>query len=130
MEIQKYRAGHELQEVFDIKKQIDELSNKVLGGGSSVKMDLYDLGDSFQLIFELAGVEQENIELSVRGDEVVLAGNRIIKDENKKVLLSERPRGKFQRKIKLPGPVKEDKSTAYQKDGLLILNLKKDLTEN
>ncbi len=125
MDIQKYRAGHELQEVFDLKKQIDELSNKVLGESSSVKLDLYDLGNSFQVIIDLAGVEQENIEVSAQGDQIIIAGNRIIKDENKKVLISERPRGKFQRKLKLPGMVEESKATAYQKDGLLILNLPK-----
>jgi len=125
MDIQKYQAGHELQEVFDIKKKIDELSNKVLGESSTVKLDLYDLGDSFQVIYDLAGVEQENIEVSAQGDEIIIAGKRIIKDENKKALISERPRGKFQRKLKLPGKIKEGEGSAYQKDGLLIVNLVK-----
>ncbi len=125
MELEKHRANSDLKEVFDIKKQVDNLSEQIFGESNSVKIDLYDLDDSYQIIVEAAGVEQEDIELAIRDDELTIAGIRKINDENKKVLINERPRGKFQRTIKLPTAVIEEKITAYQKDGLLILNLPK-----
>ncbi len=125
MELEKHRANSDLKEVFDIKKQVDNLSEQIFGESNSVKIDLYDLDDSYQIIVEAAGVEQRDIELAIQDNELTIAGIRKINDENKKVLINERPRGKFQRTIKLPTAVLEEKITAYQKDGLLILNLPK-----
>jgi len=125
MKLQKYRANDDLREIFAIKKQVDNISEQILGESSSVKLDLYDLGDSYQAIIEAPGVEQKDIEIAIQDDDLIIAGVRKINDENKKALITERPRGKFQRAIKLPGPVIAEKATAYQKDGLLILNLPK-----
>ena len=125
MKIEKYRANSDLKEVFEIKKQVDNLTEQIFGEDNSVKLDLYDLDNSYQVIIEAAGVEQEDIEIAIQGNELIIAGIRKKNDENKQILINERPQGKFQRTLKLPTEVLKEKTTAYQKDGLLILNLPK-----
>ncbi|HHO54887.1 MAG TPA: Hsp20/alpha crystallin family protein [Trueperaceae bacterium] len=125
MKIEKYRANSDLKEVFDIKKQVDNLNEQIFGENDSVKLDLYDLDNSYQVIIEAAGVEQEDIEIAIQDNELIIAGIRKKNDKNKKLLINERPQGKFQRTIKLPTEVLKERTTAYQKDGLLILNLPK-----
>jgi HSP20 family protein len=89
--------------------------------------DMYETKDDLNLTFELPGVSEKEVNVSITGDVLTLKGERKweeeLKDESYHRL--ERVYGRFERSMPLPVPVQADKVKATYRNGLLEIKLPK-----
>ena len=123
MELDKRDAGGDLQRLLDLRDRVGELSQTF--GEDAPRVDLLDFGDAFELVVEVPGVAQRDLEVAVQGRHVTVAGRRAVREEHADVLLAERPDGHFQRTVTLPNEVAEERGSAHLSEGLLRLHLPK-----
>jgi HSP20 family protein len=122
----------------DIQGEVDRLFDSFLGkpttsaNGSAVRswapvLDMRETKDDLVLSFELPGVSEKDVSLSITGDLLTVKGertfNRDSKDEG--VRHVERVYGKFERSVQLPMPVQPEKVKATYRDGVLEVTLPK-----
>lgn len=87
-------------------------------------VDVYQDKDQFTVRVELAGLKKEEIDISLHGDTLTIAGER--KQENAdQGFRTERFFGKFQRSLTLPALVSAEKVKATYQNGILTVNLPK-----
>jgi HSP20 family protein len=126
MELEKFGTSGAITELLSIRDDVDRITNLHLASdGLSPKVDMFDTGDAYQLMIEVPGVSQENLEVAVQGSSVIIAGLREPVDDNVKIINMERPRGHFQRTIGLPSEVERERTTAHLQEGVLVLTLPK-----
>lgn len=130
MELDKFGTLGDLQELMTVRDRIDDLiEQQAPGDPNTPRVDLVDMGDAYQLVVEVPGVPQENLEVALRGRSVTVAGARDAYDaegeEPQELVFRERPSGPFQRTIELPASVDRETSTAHLREGLLILTMPK-----
>ena len=122
----------------DIQGEVNRLFESFLGRpavsgvGSAVRtwvpvLDMHETKDEVVLNFELPGISEKDVVLSITGDLLTLKGertaNREFKDEN--AYAAERVYGKFERNVQLPMPVEAGKVKATYRDGVLEVKLPK-----
>ena len=122
----------------DIQGEVNRLFDSFLGrptisgAGSGVRtwapiLDMHETKDELVMNFELPGVGEKDVTLSITGDLRTLKGERTatreFKDEN--AYHAERVYGKFERHVQLPMPVQPDKVKATYRDGVLEVKLPK-----
>jgi HSP20 family protein len=90
-------------------------------------VDVYEDKDNLQVKAELAGLNKEDIEISLQDGYLVLAGERKQqeKQDNGEVYRSERWVGRFHRTISLPCRVDAEKIKATYNEGILTVTLPK-----
>jgi HSP20 family protein len=94
--------------------------------GNTPRTNLYDKGDTFELIAEVPGLSKEDLDVKIQGNYLEINGKREVKiPEGYRVHLSERGSASFTRSLTLPADVDSGKVSAALKDGLLILTLPK-----
>src|SRR5213594_5078112 len=100
------------------------------GTGSRAWMpvvDMYETKDDLILSFELPGVREKDVSVSITGDLLTVKGergfDRDVTDESYRHV--ERVYGKFERSVQLPMPVQADKVKATYRDGMLEVKLPK-----
>jgi HSP20 family protein len=90
-------------------------------------VDVHETKDGLQLLVELPGVKQEDIQVSMVGDTLTLKGERKreteVKEDNYHRI--ERSYGTFQRSIVLPSVVDPNRVKATYRDGVLEIQLPK-----
>ncbi|MGH7305629.1 MAG: Hsp20/alpha crystallin family protein [Candidatus Rokuibacteriota bacterium] len=121
----------------DIHGEVNRLFDSVLGRpaaatGSAMPtwapvLDIHETKDDLVLSFELPGISEKDLSLSITGDLLALKGertaNRDVKDEGAHHV--ERVYGKFERSVLLPMPVQAEKVKATYRDGVLEVKLPK-----
>jgi len=124
-----------LRNMSDIHGEVNRLFESFLGrpaAEAAVRawvpaVDIGETKDDLILSFELPGVTDKDVSLSITGDLLTLKGersaNRDAKDES--VYHVERVYGKFERSVQLPMPVQADKVKATYRDGVLEVKLPK-----
>ena len=87
--------------------------------------DMYQTADALVVWLELPGLEQEQIDVRVEGDELVVSGEREIEREQpgERFHRVERPYGKFIRRFNLPSSVDREAIEATFRDGQLRVTL-------
>lgn len=119
---------HEVDRLFeDFLKEPFGLFSK---GGDLAWMPTVDVvedGATVTIKAELAGIEPENVEISVSGNILTIAGEKKEEQEQKEkdYHFSERRFGSFRRQLDLPQGVDVDSLTADYKNGLLTITAKK-----
>jgi len=100
------------------------------GGGLtavSPSVDLHETDGAYELTAELPGLEQRDVELTLRDNALVLSGEK--REEHKEGesgrRWSERSFGRFERMIALPEEVDADKVEAKFRNGVLKVTLPK-----
>jgi len=90
-------------------------------------IDIEEDNENFIVKAELPGMRKEDIKISVRGNSLVVSGERKQESETKSKTFHriERSYGKFTRTITLPSEADADKVKASYKDGILIVTLPK-----
>jgi len=89
-------------------------------------VELVDKGDSIVITAELPGVSKHEVDLTVLGDTLTIAGEKKLPaEEGATYIRHERPHGRFRRLIDMPYSVEQDKISAYYKDGILTITLPK-----
>ncbi len=102
----------------------EDYSWRVING--SPRTNLYDSGDTLQVIAEVPGFSKEDLKIRIQGNYLELSGTR-----NSDAPLGykshrvERDATSFTRSFTLPADVEADKIEAVLKDGLLTLALPK-----
>jgi HSP20 family protein len=92
----------------------------------SPRTNLYDNGDTFQVIAEVSGLSKEDLNIRIQGNYLEMSGTRKNDaPEGYKVHRIERNAASFTRSFTLPSDVAADKIEAVLKDGLLTLVLPK-----
>ena len=89
--------------------------------------DIYENKDDLYVTFELPGVREKDVSLSINGDVLTVRGERRfehdLKDQGYHRV--ERTYGKFERAMPLPIAVQADKVKATYRDGVLEIRLPK-----
>lgn len=90
-------------------------------------VDVYETKDDLVVTFELPGVREKEVGVSITGDVLTIRGERRFERDAKEDSLHrlERVYGKFERSIPLPVPVQTDKVKATYRDGVLEIRLPK-----
>ena len=88
-----------------------------------VRLDLIEDDDSYRVIAEVPGVDQDDLEITVVGDVLTIAGEK--KREVEEEGYSERLFGRFERKIQFPTAVDPKGVEARTKNGVLTVTLPK-----
>ena len=90
-------------------------------------VDIYETAESFVLVAELPGMQQDDIHLEIAEDRLVLRGERPLQAEDAAASYHrvERPNGLFQRAFRLPSGVASDSASAAYRDGVLRVSLPK-----
>jgi HSP20 family protein len=124
--------------VSDIQGEVNRLFDSFFGRPSAVAtgsglrmwapvLDMHETKDDVVLNFELPGITEKDISLSITGDLLTLKGertfNRDAKDDNYHHV--ERAYGKFERSVQLPMAVQASKVKATYRDGVLEVRLPK-----
>ena len=97
----------------------------------SIKMDVKDQGESYQVHAELPGVAKEDIHVIVDGNQVSISAEVKQEKETKdgeRVLRSERYFGKVSRSFQLEQDIDDSTAAAKFNDGVLELTLPKRAT--
>lgn len=87
--------------------------------------------DSYEIVVELPGVDEKDIDISLTDDVLVIKGEKHSEreEEGKTYYFSERAYGAFQRSFRLPGGVDPDAVQASFDKGVLHINLPKPVEE-
>jgi HSP20 family protein len=117
----------------DIEKLFDRLSTQFdpveFGpGGGHAPVDLYDEGDAFSLVADLAGFDGEDIELTLPDERTVrVSAERSVgtdRDDDGVYVRQERSES-VARTVSLPEPVEEGETSASFEAGVLTVTLPK-----
>ncbi|MCK9992630.1 MAG: HSP20 family protein [Alphaproteobacteria bacterium] len=106
---------------------IEPLLRRGLSWGATPAVDIVDKNDAYQVIAELPGMDEKNIEVKlVNGSLIIKGEKRDEKEEKKKdYYLHERSFGAFERSFALPDEVNVDKIDASFNKGVLTVTLPK-----
>ncbi|HEY3065196.1 MAG TPA: Hsp20/alpha crystallin family protein [Methylomirabilota bacterium] len=123
--------------VTDIQGEVNRLFDSFFGRPASTgaamergwapAVDLYETKDDLVVTFEVPGVREKEINVSITGDLLTVRGERQFGHEadDGSFYRVERTYGKFERNIPLPVPVQPDKVKANYRDGVLEVRLPK-----
>ena len=127
--------------VFDrLERQMDDLVQRLLRRPTPAmyqrawapRLDVYDRGDAFVIVVELAGVEPSAVTIEIEGAEVAITGSRAPMrpsggdpTDGAEILQIEIPFGAFERRLVLPAAVDANNASADFADGTLTVNLPK-----
>jgi HSP20 family protein len=116
-----------------IYRLFDEQSARPEGSTKSVSthwmpaVDIYETPQSFVLLAEIPGLDQNQIDLEISKDLLVLRGERPLNTSDSQFSYHriERPDGAFQRSFRLPATVESAGARASYRDGVLEVTLPK-----
>jgi HSP20 family protein len=96
-------------------------------GGWTPAADVYETGDSFVVLMELPGIDEDDVEVAVDGDRLLVKGERRsrLPARPDRFHRMERSHGSFARAFALPQAVDPDQVSAQFRDGLLRIELAK-----
>lgn len=124
------------REVSDIQQEVNRLFDSFFGRPAMLQtserawapaVDMYETKDDLYVTFELPGIREKEVNVSITGDVLTVKGERKWDKELKEegYHRMERVYGKFERAMPLPVPVQADKVTATYRDGVLEIKLPK-----
>jgi HSP20 family protein len=118
-----------------MRREMDELFGDVLGGGRGAMrrcafvpaVDVFYVADPPRAVVraELAGIRASEIDLEIRGRELILAGHRRAAETDEERLYQqlEIQHGPFRRIVALGADVDADAAKATYEDGMLTVEL-------
>lgn len=115
---------------LDPFQEFENMTNKMFSQNQlkGFSMDIKDVGDSYQLMADLPGMNKEDIHIDLNGDTMTITAERHSdfeqKDQQGNYVRCERSYGSFSRSFDISGVDTEKISAAY-KDGVLTLDLPK-----
>lgn len=105
-------------------------SRPAMAGGERTwlpTVDVHETKDDIVLSFDIPGVSEKDVQLTITGDLLTLKGERRFDRESNENTYHrvERLYGKFERSVQLPMTVQTDKVKATYRDGVLEVKLAK-----
>lgn len=125
------RLRHEIDQLFDdfaIPDPMRRMFPFADGIDFSPLAELKDKADHYELLVELPGLEDKDINIELADGVLKISGERRQESEEKSAdcLISERSYGKFERRLSLPSDADADKIEAKYRHGVLKVTLGKD----
>lgn len=123
-----------LDELDRMRRQLDAMSGGqnsgdwpyAQGAGVFPLLNITETAERYKITAELPGIRVEDLNLTVAGNTLELAGKRAIApEEGAAYHRRERKAGNFSRVITLPGDVDAEKVTAESRNGVLTVLLPK-----
>jgi HSP20 family protein len=118
----------EMNRVFDavFGKQFGA-AGRLRAGYVYPPMNVWETDDAYTVACEVPGLEMEDLEVYVTGDQLTVSGRRqeTVPEEGVTLHRHERDTGRFSRGITLPGPVDGAKTEATLTDGVLVVRVPK-----
>lgn len=107
--------------VHTVQEESDELEE------GELTVDIYDDDDAIVVLSTVAGVDKDNIDVTITGDTVEIRGTRLplVNIPENKYYYKELFWGNFYRSIILPEEIDPEKVEAHLKNGLLAIRLPK-----
>jgi HSP20 family protein len=120
----------------DIQSEMNRMFDTVFGhpavSGSGERLwaplcDMWETKEDLVVSFELPGVSEKDVNVSITGDLLTVRGERQWQEQakNDNYHRLERMYGKFERSVQLPFPVQANKVKATYRDGVLVVTLPK-----
>jgi len=96
-------------------------------GGTWPSVDVHETDQAYKVIAELPGLEQKDVELSLRDNVLTISGEKRSEhtQQDGDRTYAERTFGRFQRAIPFPAEVEADKVQAHFKNGVLTIEAPK-----
>lgn len=107
-------------------RDLDRLAEQVFGTPTrpaTMAMDAWRDGDTFEVEFDLPGVNPETIDLDIERNVVTIKAERPALDKDLDMLASERPRGVFSRQLVLGENLDTEHIEAGYDAGVLRLHI-------
>lgn len=107
-------------------RNLDRLAEQVFGTPTrpaAMAMDAWREGDTFEVEFDLPGIDPETIDLDVERNVVTIKAERPALDKDLDMLASERPRGVFSRQLVLGENLDTEHIEAGYDAGVLRLHI-------
>ncbi|HEV8131261.1 MAG TPA: Hsp20/alpha crystallin family protein [Acidobacteriota bacterium] len=92
-------------------------------------VDIYEAADRYVLQAEVPGLDSESIRIEVNQNQLQIHGERKPFAEAEKYHLAEIPHGEFTRNFQLPVAIQSDQVKAQLSDGILIIDLPKQIAD-
>jgi HSP20 family protein len=131
------RNGQEINNIFedfisDIYRGSSSLFTRNLDRGFYPSIDILETEANYCVEAELAGINQNNIDVKLEDNILTIKGKKVLENENKEknYYTRERVYGEFQRSISLPTNIDEDKIEASFKEGVLSVKIPKKNDKN
>ena len=105
---------------------VQPLHGEALPSPSQIRIDVKETDEGYSIEAEVPGVNKDNIQVSIDGNQVSLRADVQQLDEQKegeRVLRSERYFGSVSRSIQLPAEIDTDQCKARYENGVLKLTL-------
>lgn len=108
-------------------QDIEPTLRRGLSWGTTPVVDIVDKHDAYQVVAELPGMDEKNIEVKLANGNLTIKGEKRDEKEEKKknYYLHERSFGSFERSFTLPNEVNADEIEASFSKGVLTVNLPK-----
>jgi HSP20 family protein len=106
----------------------EQLESQLPGSGAwTPAADVYETGDSFVVLMELPGIDEDDVEVAVDGERLVVRGERRprLGARPDRFHRMERSHGPFARSFALTQAVDPERVSAQFRDGLLRIELGK-----
>ncbi|MBM79705.1 MAG: heat-shock protein Hsp20 [Planctomycetaceae bacterium] len=129
-----FRWGQNWDAFHDLEREVDRLLQSVnltfqglRFGRQYPPVNLYELDEEYLLTAEVPGTRGEDLELTVAGGVLSIKGRRSDLEEipSERFRRQERPRGTWQRSLKIPERIEEDQMSAEFNNGILKIHLPK-----
>lgn len=110
-------------------RELDRMTQQMFGGSgtlarpSAMPMDAWRDGDTFQIEFDLPGVDPDSIDLDVERNVITIKAERPALNSDQEMLAAERPRGVFSRQLVLGDNLDTQKIEANYDAGVLTLRV-------
>jgi HSP20 family protein len=124
----RWNPRRELANLRDNMNRLLEEGFASVGGVPALAVDVYETSDTVVVqAGPLAGIQAEDIDVSITGDTLTIRGETREETESSGVnyLRKERRFGSFSRSITIPRPIKAEEAAASFKNGILTITIPK-----
>jgi HSP20 family molecular chaperone IbpA len=90
-------------------------------------VDVFDTAENFVIRIEIAGMRDEDLEVTVQDNYLLISGSRTDTSEKKAYHQMEIPFGKFSVGVDMPSRVMIEDATVEYQDGFLTIRLPKEI---
>lgn len=113
-----------MQDAMDRATRSDWFGSRTSGRGVYPPVNVFRQGEDFVIVAELPGVKKDELEITVKADQVRIVGKKTTDaPEGASVHRRERGTGDFDRSLSLPAKIDSENAKAEFHDGLLALHL-------
>jgi len=111
------------QELSRLRSDFERLlgGNRLSSAGVFPAVNIYDDGESFLVRAELPGIDKDSLEITTKGEQLTIRGERKLDPAEAPANYHRRERegGQFRRVVSLPQPVDANKVSATYRNGVL-----------